>query len=101
MGVLPALLVAWRFPRPRPGLLFWTTWGGGAAGLGALASVRLEAGEAPPLWLAAGALWLLLGALALLLPARLPLLRWLLPLALLLALGGLALDLLSPVARTG
>lgn len=101
MGILPAVLVAWRFPTPRPGLLFWATWGGGAAGLGALASVRLQAGEAPPLWLAAAGGWLLLGLLTLARPGSLPLLRRLLPLLLLLALAALALDLASPRERTG
>lgn len=96
MGVLPAVLVAWRFPTARPGLLFWTTWGGGAAGLGAMVSVRLEGGEQPALWLAAGACWLLLGLLALLRPAGLRRWRLLLPLALLLTLGALAVDLLAP-----
>lgn len=44
MAQVPALLVAWRAPQERQGVLYWSTLAAGLAGAGAVLSVKLGSG---------------------------------------------------------
>lgn len=105
MALVPAALVPWRQPSERGGLLFWATLAAALAGVGAVLTVKLEAGWNTgfvlALWLSVGATLALFAVTALLARTAFRLASLLLPYLVLLALLAVVWDATEPAGALG